>query len=758
MPRYRIHVTGIVQGVGFRPFVYRLAVEAGLVGFVYNDPAGVWIEAQGDSELLARLLVQLKTEAPPLSQVESVSFEELVELEEQSFTIQVSPAGGNAFTLVSPDVALCENCLREMNDPTDRRYHYPFINCTDCGPRYTIIRDLPYDRPLTTMADFPLCADCLKEYQDPLDRRFHAQPVACPVCGPQVRLLSSDGEELAGSKRAIGSTARLLRQGKIVAVKGLGGYHLACDAHSDTAVALLRQRKARLEKPFAVMCPSLDAVRRYCVVDETAAALLTGNRRPIVLLLIRTDGESLALGLAPGQHQLGVMLPYTPLHHLLLGEFGGSLVMTSGNRADEPIAYRDDDALARLSTLADAFLVHNRPIHLRCDDSVVTTLNDGPYFIRRSRGWTPEPVSLPVELPIPLLAVGAEQKNCFALGRKRHAFLSQHIGDMENLSVLRAFEEGIRHLEKLFRVKPEAIAYDPHPEYLPTKWAMEQGLPLIPVQHHRAHVASCLADNGFNDAALGVAWDGTGYGDDGAIWGAELFLADAGTDWRRLCHLGYQPMPGGAAAVRQPWRMAAVWLEAAGVDPYAIPDFGEKLANENWSLLKAAVAKGINSPLTSSGGRLFDAVAALLGVRWKSLYEGQPAIDLEQLADSAETGAYELALDTSSQPWQWDARPLFKQIAAELERGVVKGVISARFHRGVAEGILHAVEKAAVETGVRTVALSGGVFQNRLLTTLLAEELKRRGFTVLLHRRVPTNDGGLALGQLYLAARSIGDK
>jgi len=757
LPRYRIHVTGIVQGVGFRPFIYRLALEAGLVGFVYNDPAGVWIEAQGDFPVLARLLVQLKDDAPPLSKVESVSFEELDELEGQSFTIRESPAAGNAFTLVSPDVALCENCLRELNDPADRRYRYPFINCTDCGPRFTIIRDLPYDRPLTTMAEFPLCPDCKAEYEDPLDRRFHAQPVACPVCGPQVQLVDAEGRELAGSKEAIEATVQLLRRGKVLAIKGLGGFHLACDARSDAAVALLRQRKTRLEKPFAVMCPDLDSVRRYCVVDEAAAALLTGNRRPIVLLPRLENGQNLAAGLAPGQHQLGVMLPYTPLHHLLLGEFTVPLVMTSGNRADEPIAYRNDDALKRLGTLADGFLLHNRPIHLRCDDSVVTTLNDGPYFIRRSRGWSPEPVNLPIELPAHLLAVGAEQKNCFALGRERHAFLSQHIGDMENLAVLRAFEEGIEHYQRLFRVQPEAIAHDPHPEYLPTKWAMEQGLPLIPVQHHRAHIASCLADNGYAGAALGVAWDGTGYGDDGAIWGAELFLADDGTDWRRLCHLGYQPMPGGTAAVRQPWRMAAIWLESAGIDPYSIPGFGEKLAREEWGLIKTAVERGINSPLTSSGGRLFDAIAALLGVRWRSLYEGQPAIELEQLADSAETGAYELALDTSRQPWRWNARPLFRQITTDLRIGVARGTIVARFHRGVAAGIRHAVEKAAEETGIRTVALSGGVFQNRLLTTLLANELKQRDFSVLLHRRVPTNDGGLALGQLYLAARRMGN-
>jgi len=758
LPRYRIHVTGIVQGVGFRPFVYRLALNAGLVGFVYNDPAGVWIEAQGDSSELERLLVQLKDEAPPLSKVETVIFELKDEVSEQAFTIRESPAAGNAFTLVSPDVALCDNCLREMNDPANRRYRYPFINCTDCGPRFTIIKDLPYDRPLTTMAEFPLCPDCKAEYEDPLDRRFHAQPVACPVCGPQVQLTDSSGKELAGYGGAIGATVELLRRGKILAIKGLGGFHLACDAQSDAAVALLRRRKVRLEKPFAVMCSDLPAVRRLCKVNETAAALLTGNRRPIVLLPRLENGQQLAAGLAPGQHQLGVMLPYTPLHHLLLGEFAAPLVMTSGNLADEPIAYRNDDARLRLDTIADGFLLHNRPIHLRCDDSVVTTLNDGPYFIRRSRGWSPEPVNLPIELPAHLLAVGAGQKNCFALGRERHAFLSQHIGDMANLAVLRAFEEGIEHYQRLFRVQPVAIAHDMHPEYLPTKWAQEQGLPLIPVQHHRAHIASCLADNGYAGAALGVAWDGTGYGDDGAIWGAELFLADEGTDWQRLCHLDYQPMPGGAAAVRQPWRMAAIWLESTGIDPYTIPSFGEKLASEEWQIIKTAVERGINSPLTSSGGRLFDAVAALLGVRWRSLYEGQPAIELEQLADPDETGSYELALDTSRQPWRWNARSLFKQITADLHAGTAREAISARFHRGVAAGIRHAVEQAADETGIRTVALSGGVFQNRLLTTLLAEELRLRGFTVLLHRRVPPNDGGLALGQLYLAGRIIGNR
>ncbi|HDR06096.1 MAG TPA: carbamoyltransferase HypF, partial [Candidatus Coatesbacteria bacterium] len=484
MPRRRIHVTGTVQGVGFRPFVYRLAAELGLAGFVHNDASGVWAEAQGPRDALDALLRRLKDEAPPLARIESVEAEEIAEAPEAGFTIRESPLGGPQMTPVSPDVATCPDCRRELFDPANRRHRYPFTNCTNCGPRFTIIEGLPYDRPLTTMSGFPLCPDCAREYGDPADRRFHAQPVCCPVCGPKVRLADPTGMTLAEAERAFAEAVNLLKDGRILAVKGLGGYHLACDALNKPAVAELRRRKVRQERPFAIMMRDLDEVRRFCLVDGAAAHLLASNRAPIVLMPLKEGGERVADSTAPGQRRLGVMLPYTPLHHILINDFGGPLVMTSGNRADEPIAFDDGDALARLRNIADAFLVHDRPIHLRCDDTVASVLGDGPYLVRRSRGWAPEPVMLAEPLPVHLLATGAEQKNTFALGRERSAFLSHHIGDMENPAVLASFEEGIAHFERLFRVRPAAVAYDPHPEYLPSKWALEQNLPKIPVQHH----------------------------------------------------------------------------------------------------------------------------------------------------------------------------------------------------------------------------------------------------------------------------------
>ncbi len=755
MPRLRLHVTGTVQGVGFRPFVFRLAQELNLAGFVFNDPSGVRAEVQGPRFALDELIRRLKDEAPPLADVQSVEAVEIPEAAGTAFTIRESPLSGAEMTLVSPDVATCADCRAEIADPADRRHRYPFTNCTNCGPRFTIIKDLPYDRPLTTMSGFALCPDCAREYADPTDRRFHAQPVCCPVCGPQIRLIDPAGKVLAVAEQTFGEAVNLLKRGGILAVKGLGGYHLACDALDESAVAELRRRKVRLEKPFALMFRDLEEISRYCVVDEAAADLLTSNRAPVVLLPMNEDGERVAPSTAPGQRRLGVMLPYTPLHHVLLKDFGGPLVLTSGNRADEPIAFSDADALARLGDIADAFLIHDRPIHLRCDDTVASVLRGGPYLVRRSRGWAPEPVHLAKALPVHLLAAGAEQKNTFALGRERLAFVSHHIGDMENPRVLASFEEGIQHFQRLFKIRPEAVAYDPHPEYLPTKWALERDLPKIAVQHHRAHTAACLADAGHDGPAIGVAWDGTGYGDDGAVWGAELFLAGNGADWPRICHLDYVPLAGGAQAVRQPWRMTAVWLEAAGLDPYAVPGFGEKLQAEEWEFVRTAAEQGINSPPTSSGGRLFDAVAAILGVRTEALYEGQPAVELEQLADTGETGAYDLALEALINPWRWDARPLFLSIVDDLRNGVSRRKISARFHRGLARGIAAAAVRAARENGIDRVALTGGCFQNLLLTELTAREVEAAGLTVLLHRRVPPNDGGVSLGQLFLAGRIL---
>ena len=754
--RTAVRVEGVVQGVGFRPFVYSLATGLGLVGLVGNDLDGVFVEVEGPVTAVSEFLLLLERDAPPLARIERVTTRDIAPRRSASFAITASEPGGpdgsgRRRTLVSADTATCADCLRELADPADRRFRYPFINCTNCGPRFTIVRDVPYDRPLTTMAAFAMCEQCAAEYHDPADRRFHAQPTCCPACGPRLTLLDPAGDILAGEPLAPGpvaAAAELLADGRVIAVKGLGGYHLAADAACEEAVALLRARKHREDKPFAVMAADLAAARRLVEVDTAAADLLTSPARPIVLLPRRLEA-AVAAATAPGNRQLGIMLPYTPLHHLLLAALARPMVLTSGNVSDEPIVYRDDQALERLGGIADAFVVHDRAIHIRTDDSVARAFRGRPMLIRRSRGYVPEPVGVASGFPRHVLACGAELKNTFCLARGRHVFVSHHIGDLENAETLRSFTEGIEHFRRLFDVEPQVVAHDLHPEYLSTKYAVElDGVDLQGVQHHHAHIASCLADNGVaghwaGGPVIGVAFDGTGYGTDGTIWGGEFLAADLAT-FERGGHLAPVPMPGGAAAIRQPWRMAAAYLGAADLDV-------ARRNAERWPMVVAMARRGVNSPLTSSAGRLFDAAAAVLGVRDAINYEGQAAVELEQLADPAETGAYPAALE-AGEPFRVRGADLLHGIIDDLTSGVPAPVIAARFHHGVAALIEAGCLAMRDRYGLGTVALSGGVFQNLLLLHATVSRLEARGFRVLVHSRVPCNDGGISLGQAVVAA------
>jgi hydrogenase maturation protein HypF len=746
--RTSVRVEGVVQGVGFRPFVYSLAIRLGLAGWVGNDVDGVFAEVEGTAESVRTFLDLVEREAPPLARVERVTAQAIAPNGTAGFSIAPSDPAGRRRALVSADSATCADCLAELANPANRRFGYPFINCTNCGPRFTIVRDVPYDRPLTTMAGFAMCADCAAEYHDPADRRFHAQPVCCPACGPRLRLADSGGARMAADPLAGALSA--LRQGQVLAVKGLGGYHLAVDAGSQDAAALLRRRKHREDKPFALMVADVAAARELCEVDEVAAGLLTSTRRPVVLLPRRPDAP-VADAIAPGNRQLGIMLPYTPLHHLLLRDFGGPIVLTSGNISDEPIAYQDADALHRLDGIADAFLTHDRPIHMRADDSVVRSLRGREMLLRRSRGYAPEPLTLRGRFRRPVLACGAELKSTFCLGTENRAFVSQHIGDLENYETLRSFTEGIEHFRRLFDITPEVVAYDLHPEYLSTKYALERDdVELVGVQHHHAHIASCLADNDEDGPAIGVAFDGTGFGTDGTLWGGEFLLADL-AEFERAGHLAGVPMPGGAAAIRQPWRMAAAYLDAAY--PNGLPDALAVAARNPraWPDVLAMARRGVNAPVTSSAGRLFDAVAALLGVRDTINYEGQAAVELEQLADPAERAAYPAAISEGS-PLLVAGADLVRAAAEDLLAGVPPEVIAARLHNGVAAMISRACLLLRERSGLGTVALSGGVFQNLLLLNAAVRLLEHDGFRVLTHTRVPPNDGGISLGQAAVAA------
>jgi hydrogenase maturation protein HypF len=706
MERRRIRVTGVVQGVGFRPFVYGLARRHGLGGYVLNDGAGVVIEAEGDPRELDRFAAALPVEAPALARVATVSAEALEAVGETTFRIETSESTAPS-ALIPADVATCDDCLRELFDPGDRRYRYPFVNCTQCGPRFTIVRCVPYDRPNTTMAGFPLCADCRREYEDPLDRRFHAEPTACPVCGPSLSLPLDE---------AVG----LLQSGKVLAVKGLGGYHLACDAGDEEGVARLRSRKQREDKPFALMTTEPAALAH---VEDAESELLRSRGRPIVLVR-RRAGAPVAPSVAPGSEWLGLMLPYTPLHHLLVHDFGAPLVMTSGNRSDEPIAYEDDEARQRLSDIADAFLAHDRPIHRRCEDSVVRA----SFTVRRSRGDVPAALSLPVAAARPLVAAGAELKSTFCVARSSEAFLSAHLGDLGSELAYRAFLSDLELYLAMLGIEPEVVAHDLHPEYLATMWALEQEAELVGVQHHHAHAAACLAEHGERGPAIAVVFDGTGYGTDGTLWGGEILRCDL-TSFERLAHLDPVPLPGGEAAIREPWRVAAAYLERAG----------QAVEDERWPLVRRVLE--VNAPLSSGMGRLFDAVAALLGLRDRITYEGQAAIELEQLAG-----------ETAAEPYAWrfgDGAALVRAAHDDLRAGRGLAEIAAAFHEGVAAGTAAACAELG-EPG--TVVLSGGTFQNLRLLASTRLRLEAHGFRVLSHRLVPPNDGGISYGQAAVAA------
>jgi len=749
----RIHITGIVQGVGFRPFVYSLATRLSITGWVRNTSAGVEIEVDGAPEALDTFVHTLREEAPPLARIDEFHVQERAPNSFSDFEIIHSEAIADAFQPISPDVSLCADCLRELLDPGDRRYRYPFINCTNCGPRFTIIKDIPYDRPHTTMAPFEMCPECASEYKDPLDRRFHAQPVACPVCGPHI-WLEVDGESVAEREEALQAARRLLREGKILAVKGLGGFHLACDATNPDAVATLRRRKLRVDKPFALMMLDLATVEAHCLFDDAERELLQSHQRPILILFRRSE-SNVAQEVAPGQDTLGVMLPYTPLHVLLIEpeeDFPPALVMTSGNLSEEPIAIENEEARERLNDLADAFLLHDRRIHTRCDDAVVRTFDGAMYPLRRARGYVPFPVLLPWKLP-PILAAGAELKNTYCLTRGRYAFLSHHIGDMENYETLCAFEDGVDHYERLFRVKTEILAYDLHPDYMATRYALaraeREGLTAEGVQHHHAHIAACMAEHGLSGErpVIGVSFDGTGYGEDGAIWGGEFLLADY-RQYERPYHLTYIPMLGGEAAVRQPWRLALAWLTQADLDWEEDIAPIETAGSEAREMLKRMFEIRINTPLTSSMGRLFDAVSSLANVRQEINYEAQAAIELEALVDPDEEGVYPFALVDEN----IDPVPVIREIVDDLRAGVSVPKIAARFHNGVAHMVDQVCRAIRDQSEVDEVALSGGVWQNMVLLSRTVQLLRQSGFKIYVHRQVPTNDGGLSLGQASVAA------
>jgi hydrogenase maturation protein HypF len=749
----RISVRGVVQGVGFRPFVYQLAGRYNLRGWVCNTSEDVRIEVEGGARDIEGFLDGLREEAPPLAHIEDISATAGEPAGYETFEIRGSIAEAGKYQLVSPDIATCPDCRREIFDPADRRHRYPFTNCTCCGPRFTIITDVPYDRPNTTMKKFTMCPACQKEYDDPLDRRFHAQPNACPVCGPRLELVDKRGKAVRCDD-VIAKATSLLHDGNIVAVKGLGGFLLACDATSEAAVNLLRLRKHRPAKPLAVMVASLEEARKYCYVNQTEADLLSSPASPIVLVK-QNPGSNIATAVAPGLDYLGLMLPYTPLHHLLLRQAGLPLVMTSGNLSEEPIARDNDEALRRLGGIADYFLVHDRDIYARYDDSVVTVAGGTTRLVRRARGYAPHPIRL-ARPGRQVLACGAEEKNTFCLTRDSYAFVSQHVGDMENLETLEHFTNTIELYKKLFRIEPETIAHDMHPEYLSTKYAKElaaaQNISLVPVQHHHAHIAACLADNCLAGPVIGVSFDGTGYGSDGRIWGGEFLVADC-RNFTRMAHLEYLPLPGGALAIRKPYRTAIGYLLALGMDLDPSLPLLRGVAPEEIDIIRGQVATSLNTPLTSSMGRLFDAVAALGGIRGVIEYEAQAAIDLETLASHApgETGRYPFSVIERDGVSIVKLIDLLAAIIDDIRRGASKSVVAARFHNSVAGMVVELCRAIAARTGLREVALSGGVFQNRLLLGQAITRLESAGLEVYTHRQVPCNDGGVSLGQAVIA-------
>lgn len=771
-----LRVTGVVQGVGFRPYVYRLAGELGLVGFVGNDAVGVFVEVEGDAATLDTFVGRLADEAPRLARVDSIESTTIGPTGGTEFTIVESVDADGPRTLVPPDVATCPACLADLRDPADRRYRYPFTNCTDCGPRFTIIRDLPYDRLATTMAGFAMCPDCAREYRDPNDRRYHAQPVACPACGPQLRFERSGAAATSGTDAVLSAVHAALAAGEVVAIKGLGGYHLACDATDDASVVRLRERKGRVDKPFAVMVRDLESARAIAVLGDVEEAVLAGAARPIVLVRRRPDG-AVAPGVAPGNPLIGVMLPYTPLHHLLFEPVPGAhvapptvIVLTSGNRSDEPICFDDADARSRLDALADAFCTHDRPIEVPCDDSVVRVIDGEVQPIRRSRGYAPLPVSLPVEVR-PVVGVGGELKNTCCVASGRQAWVGQHVGDMENLETLEAFEASVTAFTRMYRVEPEAYGVDLHPGYLTRRWAVDRfarggvdriargGVDrIVDVQHHHAHVAALMAEHGLDGSArlLGVAFDGTGFGTaaDGTtqIWGGEVLLADY-DGFERVGHLVPLPLPGGDGGVRNPCRIAVAYLTALGIDvDPRVPSVAACDPTE-LAVTVRQVERGVGCVPTTSMGRLFDVIASLLGVRHRVTYEAQAAIELEVLAEQGvpDRAHLRFGLDADG---AIDPGPLLTDLVASVLDGNETADLALAFHVAVADAIRTVADRARATGYAGPVGLTGGVFQNSLLTRLARRALDDAGFTVLMHRVVPPNDGGLALGQAVIAGSS----
>ena len=758
--RKRIRIEGVVQGVGFRPFVWNLATTQGLAGWVGNDSAGVTIEVQGPDSAIARFVEALRNNPPPLAQIDRIDLVELRDAlpdDQDEFVIRSSESVPDAATPVSPDMSICDACLKEFFDPANRRFRYPFINCTHCGPRFTIIEDIPYDRSMTTMRSFPMCPACQSEYDDPVDRRFHAQPNACSECGPTIWFESSMGSKSEpDSDDAIRRFHDAIDRGQIIAVKGIGGFHLACDGTNSRAVARLRARKGRVDKPFAVMVGDVDQARRFARVSDSERALLESRQRPIVLLEKRSDVDELAGNIAPGNDFIGVMLPYSPLHYLLVQD-RPPMVLTSGNLTDEPIARTNREAKRRLSNLADGFLFHNRDIYMVSDDSVVRSVDTGLMPIRRSRGFAPMPVRLESDGP-DVLALGGEIKATFCLTRERYALMSQHVGDMENLETLQAMERAVEHFLKLYRVTPERIAVDLHPGYLSRQWgealANRLGVPLVMVQHHAAHIASLLAEHGLQpqDGMIGCCLDGTGYGTDGTIWGGEFLVVDA-EGCRRAAWLEPFPLPGGDVCVRQVWRVAAALLWQHGIEPPPSPDRTD-VGKWQRKLLLQQLHRNLNCVTTSSMGRLFDAVASLLGLRHEVNYEAQAAMELEALANREidRAGQATWAFHVQPQPaGPIGIRPVIEALCDERRQGVSPAILAAQFHRAVAGMISAVAQSIRDRTGIGRVGLSGGVFQNVLLLRLAREELESRGFCVLTHAIVPPNDGGLALGQAWIA-------
>lgn len=750
--RRAIAIEGVVQGVGFRPFVYRLAARLDLRGFVQNRVGGVWIEVEGEPCTLDHFLTELATKPPPLARIADLTWERRPVQGDRPFRIEASDGGEAGPVFISPDVATCDDCLRELFDPADRRYLYPFLNCTNCGPRLTIVTGAPYDRERTTMAPFLMCAGCQAEYDDPTNRRFHAQPTCCPLCGPRLQILDGQGQSLAGEP--LDRFVAELKSGKIGALKGLGGYHLVCDARSESTVAELRRRKKRDEKPFALMVRDENAVEALCESDPEVLALLRSSRRPIVLLRKRADAP-VAPAVAPANPSLGVMLPYTPLHYLLLRAYGDTpLVMTSGNRSDEPIAYEDAEAIQRLAGIADVFLTHDRPIHVRCEDSVTRTVAGVELPVRRSRGYAPQPVPLSQECTSPILAVGGQLKGTFALGRGCQAFLSHHLGDLDHFEAYRAFVQDVALYEQLLGVRPKVIAHDLHPDYASTRYARKraqaEGIRLVAVQHHHAHMASVMAENGLTEPLIGVSFDGTGYGTDGTIWGGEFLVGDL-RGFRREAHLRYVGLPGGDRAVREPWRVALAHLVDSGVSDDLL---AQRVPAEEMRIIRAMLARRLNTPLTSSAGRLFDAVAALAGVRDRVSFEGQAAMELEwQATEVFPDWSYPFALEEPAEaPICIDTRPLIAAVAEDVSRGASSAQVGRRFHSTVVQLISAVCGRVRRDTGLGIVVLSGGVFMNALLTEEVTAHLQEEGFRVHRHRLVPPNDGGLSLGQVAVAA------